>query len=564
MRNAARGSSDGHHATVDRAAVLRFNSAPSPMPRRLRAPHALALLVVVGVGARAVYADPPAPSAARWSLARCLDEAERFYPGLVATRHRILASEAQLDEAWVAPFLSFNVQGFISLSPYARGNSTFSPDAFGQNPLDTGIGYMSRVTADTGVPISPWTWVRLAAVRDAARAGVRVSEQEHRKARLELRANVRKAYFGLQFARDSLYLIDRAQGYLDEAAEHMREAANEDGGTANSTANDERQLRMVRAELRARRSEAHRGERVAQATLALITGVGDGFDIVDEPLCPYGGAFPGLSTHLTRAQENRPEVAMLTAGVAARRAAVSIQRWAYLPDLALGLTAAWATAPTITQQTNPFAAGNSNYAYWGAGLVLRWNFEPLANYQRVRRLSEELSMTEAQQRLALGGIALEVTEAYERVVDARERERAWDESERAGYEWFTAIFTEYQAGTGELSSVISPLRQYLTARFSHLQAVYDLDVALANLAQVTGDPDLAGAPDPACVHPVETSPPEADAGVSESEIDRILRESLGEDDAGTPEAHPDAGRSDVPRGVNPTRGAPRPTVHNSR
>lgn len=541
------------------------------MPRRRhRAPAALVSLLLLGGVARAVYADPP-PDAPRWSLARCLDEAERFYPGLVAARHRILASEAQLDEAWVAPFLGFNVQGFFSLSPYARGNSTFSPDAFGQNPLDTGIGYMARVTADTGVPISPWTWVRLGAVRDAARAGVRVSEQEHRKARLELRANVRKAYFGLQFARDSLYLIDRAQGYLDEAERHMREARDDDAG-ASSTANDERQLRMVRAELRARRSEARRGEHVAQATLALITNGGEGFDIVDEPLCPYRGDERALSHYLTRAQLNRPEVEMLRAGVSARRAAVSIQRWAYLPDLALGLTAAWSAAPTITPQSNPFAANNANFAYWGAGLVLRWNFEPLANYQRVRRLSEELSMTEAQQRLALGGIALEVTETHERVVDARERERAWDESERAGYEWFTAIFTEYQAGTGELSSVISPLRQYLTARFSHLQAIYDLDVSLANLAQVTGDPELDGAPEPACLHPAAEAPSstdDADAGVSESEIDRILRESQGDLDAGAPTAPVDAGRGDggrgdAGRGLNPTRGVLRPRVQNGR
>ena len=501
--------------------------------RRVHRAHRLlacvgGLCLGAGVALREGRADPPAGSV-RLDLADCLARAERAYPGLVAARHKIAASDAQLDEAWVAPFFPVSVTGFMSLAPTARGNSTYSPDVFAQNPLVTETGYIARVTADTGVPISPWTWVRLGRVRDAARAGVRASRGEEARARLELRANVRKAFFGVQSSRDALYLIERAESYIATAREQLANARRADGGTAGP--NDEAQLEMAAEELAVQRATATRGGNLARAALGLLTGVGDAIDVPDEPLCPYRVELGSLSRHLTRARLHRPEVDMVAAGVAARQAAVSIQEWAYLPDLALGLTAAVSTAPTMAEQPNPFSANNNNYAYWGGGLVLRWNFDPIVNRQRVRRLSEELAMTQAQQTLALGGIALEVTDAYERAREFQAIEAARDRQERWGFQWFTAVFTQFQAGAVEVSDLLSPLRQYLTARAGHIQAINELDAALSQLAMVTGQSDMDGAPSEECRAAATTTPSPgapaggADGGVSEDDIEAILRAS---------------------------------------
>lgn len=509
------------------------------MPRRSRRslPFIAALAFVGGAisALRPGRADPP-PASARLSLDECLARAERTYPGITAAQHKILAAEAQLDEAWAAPFFPINGSGLFSISGTARGNPTFSPDAFGQNPFDTRLGYIARVSADTGIPISPWSWWRLGRVRDAARAGVRVSREELTKARIELRANVRKSFWALQFSRDALYLLGRAEGYIDDAERHAREEGADGGDTM---VNDMRQIRVYRAEIRARRSEARRGERVARAALGLLTGVGDEVDIPDEPLCPVVADLRPLTTYLTRARLNRPEVEMLRQGVAARRAAVDIQRGAFFPDFALALTASWSSAPTVADQPNPFAAGNANFGWWGGAVVMRWTLEPITNMFRVRRLSEELAMTEAQQRLALGGIAMEVTDAFERAHDATERELAWGDSEQAAQEWLTAMLQEYQSGSGELQSVISPLRQFLTTRYSHISAIHDLNNALLNLSVVTGQEEFDATPSPACrLPPAPTregdAAAEADATQEgdDEEIQRILREAQQDADAG--------------------------------
>lgn len=493
----------------------------------------LLTLAGLGLGAGASLregrADPP-EDRVRLDLAECLSRAERTYPGLVAARHKTLAADAQLDEAWAAPFFPVSVSGFMSLAPTARGNSTYSPDVFAQNPLAVETGYIARLSADTGVPISPWSWVRLGRVRDAARAGVRASRGEEARARLELRANVRKAFFGLQSARDALYLVERAEGYVRTAQEQLDTTRAQDGGTVSR--GDTAQLRMAAQELVVQRAQAERGERSARAALGLLTGVGDRVDVPDAPLCPYRVDLGPLGRHLTRARMNRPEVDMLQAGLAARRAAVDIQWWAYFPDLALGLTAAYSTSPTIAEQPNPFSAGNANYGYWGGGLALRWNFDPLVNRYRVRRLTEELLMTEAQERLALGGIALEVTDAYGVAVEKQRIEAARGEQEREGYGWFTEAFQQFQSGALEVSSLLTPLRSYLTAQAQHVQAINELNTALAMLAMVTGQAEVEGAPDADCnaTTPPASAPVEEDAGVSDDEVEALLR------GAQTPEA----------------------------
>jgi hypothetical protein len=140
-------------------------------------------------------------------------------------------------------------------------------------------------------------------------------------------------------------------------------------------------------------------------------------------------------------------------------------------------------------------------------------------------------MTEAQQSLALGGIALEVTDAYERTTEQQLIEAARSRQERWGFQWFTSVFTQFQSGAVEVGDILSPLRQYLGARAGHIQSIYDLNTALSQLAMVTGEADLSGAPADDCRAPI-AAPPSTDAGAGvaeggteEDDIEAILRAS---------------------------------------
>jgi len=120
------------------------------------------------------------------------------------------------------------------------------------------------------------------------------------------------------------------------------------------------------------------------------------------------------------------------------------------------------------------------------------------------------------------------------------------------------VFQQYQAGGEETSSLVSPLRQYVQLRYSHLQAVFDLDQGLADLAVATGSDEIAGAPIAGCVPPAPGTPSvtHTDGGgaVVDEEVERLLRESEATVvDAGASQAVP----TTVDAGVRPSRGAGR-------
>ena len=54
--------------------------------------------------------------------------------------------------------------------------------------------------------------------------------------------------------------------------------------------------------------------------------------------------------------------------------------------------------------------------------------------------------------------------------------------------WFIAAGQGRDVGTVEMRDLVDAVRAYFTARYSHLQAIHDLNVALANLERTSGSP----------------------------------------------------------------------------
>ena len=63
-----------------------------------------------------------------------------------------------------------------------------------------------------------WDFGKISAGVAAAEAGVGVSRQREAGARADLELNVRKAYYGLKFARDVLDMLDEGSSYVDDGA----------------------------------------------------------------------------------------------------------------------------------------------------------------------------------------------------------------------------------------------------------------------------------------------------------------------------------------------------------
>ena len=160
---------------------------------------------------------------------------------------------------------------------------------------------------------------------------------------------------------------------------------------------------------------------------------------------------------------------MARAGVAARTAQLRLERSRYFPDVGVGLSARWSRAPLVTDQMNPFYLDNANFLRYGAAVVLRWKLDLLPQAAREAQAAAQLEEMRATERYALGGVGVEVEQAFQEAKDAERRLDAYTRAASYARQWLIKV----QQGIDETRSAQNIA---LLADFYHL-AVNGDDVA---------------------------------------------------------------------------------------
>ena len=122
---------------------------------------------------------------------------------------------------------------------------------------------------------------------------------------------------------------------------------------------------------------------------------------------------------------------------------------------------------------------------------MQWGLDLLPKKARVSQAEAQLEETRALERLALGGIAVEVEQAYGAAVESSTREAAWEAAEHRARRWISIVDDAIDLGTKDERALNEPLRAYVNARVNHVYALMDMNVAFSDLARVTGVDDVA-------------------------------------------------------------------------
>jgi outer membrane protein TolC len=417
------------------------------------------------------------------SLARILELADRNHPNVLAAQARLKQVRAQLDEAHFAPFSQFKLTGGFTVAPQIRGNSVFSPNT--DASLTSSLGVAWRVGVDGIIPL--WTFGKITNLWDAASANVRVHEHDVDKERDGVRLDVRRAFFGLRFARDAQHLLVEVKKELEKAETRAAAAAEKEDGDPIELA----QVQTISAEIEARESEATRFEQTALAGLRFYTGVATCDIDPNLPLAPPRHPLGHVTRYLTAARLYRPEVQMARAGIEARTAQVKLAQSALYPDVGLLLTAGISAAPEIANVLNPYVSDPGNYFHYGAAIVFQWKLDFLPAASRVRFADAQLEEMRATEQLALGGVGTEVEIAYDEVVDWKKRTEAYGKAVSAAKRWLVLVSQGIDVGTKETKDVIEPAKSYALNKVSQLNAMYEYNMAMARLAKATGWDSIA-------------------------------------------------------------------------
>jgi outer membrane protein TolC len=120
------------------------------------------------------------------------------------------------------------------------------------------------------------------------------------------------------------------------------------------------------------------------------------------------------------------------------------------------------------------------------GLGARWSLDIMPAFARMNEAESQLEETRALERLALGGLAVEVESAYAAVVEAKGREESWSRAEHKAKQWIVTIQSQIDLGTADERALTEPLRAYVNARAQHLVAIMDCNITQSQLALASG------------------------------------------------------------------------------
>ena len=431
---------------------------------------------------------PPAPIATikmhAYSLQECLLLAERNAPQLWAARARLAAVHGQLEEARWTPYSYWSMSTTFGYAPPIGGTPFYNSSPYALLYRGFGDGWQPTFGLNIRGTVPLYTFGKIEAVKRAAEGRARVNEWDLEKQRQQIRMDVRRAFFGLMLARDMQYIANDVLGKLNKAIENI--AVKLEKGDATVEEVDRLRLEYNRDEILARVAEAKRGEAFAASALRFLTGVQTAFDIPDEPLKRPDTAIGPVVRYLTAARLFRADVNMARAGVQARKAWLDFRRAEMFPNFGLGLGAAYAIAPSVDMQPSALTSDFGNRFGYVLGLGLEWGLDLLPKHARVMQAESELEEARALERLALGGVGVEVENAYAAVVEAKTREENYDRAEHRSKRWISITQDAIDLGTKDERFLIEPLRAFVFARANHAQSLMDLHVTMSELARVTG------------------------------------------------------------------------------
>jgi outer membrane protein TolC len=417
------------------------------------------------------------------TLERCIALTLRNYPRIHEARARLEYRRQQQVQSWSQPYSEFNVTGGLALAPEVRGTPIYSPDTDVALSSRMGLGW--NIGLDGVVPL--YTFGKITNLWDASAAQVKVAEQDVEKEKNNIKQDVRRAYYGVLLARDAISLMREAETRVDKYLVTLEKKIKTGDGDEVAFY----KLKISRADLTARHSEATQKEAIALASLKFLTGVRGDLPLPEQPLTRVRQALQPLATYLNAARLHRPEINMARAGLTARQAQVAMEQSRFYPDLGLGLSARWAKAPGITDQTNPFVHEGINLVSYGAALVLRYKLDFLPTSARVAQAKAQLEELRATERYALGGVAVEVETAYREAEDAGRRLDAYSEAANYAKKWLILVQQGIDVGTNDEEDIVDPAKEWALKRFAVMSATFDYNVAVGKLALATGWEALA-------------------------------------------------------------------------
>ncbi len=409
-------------------------------------------------------------------------------PKLWEQRSVIDQAEAQLGQAKAGRLPRMDYLQIAGLVPEAKGNATFSPST--RSDLLKGLGPFTRIEVKINQPL--YTFGKLRAHIDAAEKGLEAKQASLERFKGELIKTLKELYYMNLLHEDLYRLVSNTEKELGKAVEKAEEFLEEDEGKL--TQQDILKLRYGYNRAAGKRLEIQKGKQLVHSALRslLYLGENEDFRLKEKRLKPVKVTLDPLEHYKKIASSRRPEWRQLEAGIEAKEAELLAEKKQYYPDIfALGILL-YGTAPNRDKQENPFVLEEFNY-FWG-GAYLGWRMA--LDFGIPKKIAEKKAQVLAlryQQTEANTGMLLEVEKAYREVVQKQESLKFARKARKNGRALSALSAANFYMGLGEAKDVFEAFKMYTEGAADYYMSIKDFNMAVAELARVTGMPFIESA-----------------------------------------------------------------------
>jgi outer membrane protein len=449
-------------------------------------------LAPVGLGQAEEVPPPPKTDRPILTLEESIQRAINNNPEIKEAQIQVKISEAKLDEVKANRFPQIELIDILGPSPGAKGgdnsfnsatNPGFTASCTQRTPC--GIGIFDRVDITLIQPL--YTFGKFTNGKEAAAGGMKVDESRAEQKASEIILKVHEYYYGFLLARDLQALVQDIKEKLGSAKEKVERLIDEDSKSVDET--DLLKLNTFGGVVERYLNEADKSVDLAHNALGMTIGLGktDEFEVADTHLKPVDQPLFDLDVYIEKAKLFRPEFTQLREGLRARQALINVAKSDYYPTFFAAGLFSYAVSSNRDYLQNPYVYDPFQHLQTAAVLGLKWDINfgiTSAKVESARAEHEKLLETKA---FAEAGIPLQVRKAYLEAVEASKNIKATEESYTSARKWMVSAVANFDLGIGEPKDISEALRSYAENRAENYKAIYNYNLALANLDHMTGE-----------------------------------------------------------------------------
>jgi outer membrane protein TolC len=309
--------------------------------------------------------------------------------------------------------------------------------------------------------------------RTQAKLGQEASINQRERARQETVFTTIKAYYGMLLAKAhhgvALQSMETTSANLK-----LAEARYKAGAVLHS---DLLRAKVQYAEVKEMLSRSENAVKLANAGLNFAMGVPQTGEFEAAEILAPQDFKTDLASSLAVAQARRPDLAAMELNRRNTEHSVTMARSEYLPTLNVMGQVDWNSSK---------AAGDDGKS-WAVMGVLQWNlFDGLVTRSKVKEAVAQNSRMRSLQEQTREGVELQVRQAFYAVSASLDRIAATATSVQEAEEGLRIIQKRYETGMTNFVDVLGAESALIRARTTALQAVYDNNLALAELKLATG------------------------------------------------------------------------------